>query len=150
VETLFALTQIGRERLRDLISLETVLTLNEAFCENHRQNCAQDGTRDSWEIIQQCEQVDEAAAELRDEYYRIGKVRQGDAGALCVNEAGDAQCNLWASQGDCNANAGAVSYLCVAFLQKELHKMIASLSCRFPRTCSGGMKREHQCCKPHQ
>jgi hypothetical protein len=96
--------------------METVLTLNEAFCENHRQHCAQDGTRDSLEITQQCERVDEAAAELRNEYYRIGSVRQGETGALCVNEAGDANCNLWASQGACNSNAGTVLCLYVALL----------------------------------
>lgn len=103
--------QVGKERLRDLIAMETVINLNEAFCEHHRKHCKPAITTDTAVIIRQCEEVAKAAAEVRDEYYRIGNVPDGEAGALCGNEAGDDQCNRWASEGACNGNAGATPCL---------------------------------------
>lgn len=99
--------QVGRERLRDLLGIETVLTLNEAFCEHHRQKCLLKETQATFRIMQQCDQVTAASAELRDEYYRIGAVHPGEPGNLCVNEEADPMCNRWASEGSCNSNAGA-------------------------------------------
>ena len=82
------------------------MTLNEAFCEHHRKACVPTDAGQELAILRQCDKVEKAAAELREEYYRIGNVRDGQAGALCGNEAGDAMCNRWVSQGACNSNAG--------------------------------------------
>lgn len=98
--------QVGKERLRDLIAMETVLNLNEAFCEHHRQKCVPANTRDGVKMMRQCDQVQVAAADLREEYHRVGSVRDGEDGALCVNAAGDDKCTRWASEGACNGNAG--------------------------------------------
>ena len=82
------------------------MNLNEAFCEHHRRECVPKDAGEEPAILRQCDKVEEAAVELREEYYRIGNVRDGQAGALCGNDAGDAMCNRWASQGVCSSNAG--------------------------------------------
>lgn len=104
-------SQVGKERLRDLIAMETVMTLNEAFCEHHRKTCVPQHAQDGASILGQCDEVEKAAVELREEYYRIGNVQDGQNGALCGNDAGDQRCNLWASEGACNSNAGTTLYL---------------------------------------
>jgi len=49
----------GNELLRDLLAIEPIVTLNQAFCERHRMKCLP-----SEELTRECDYVDKYAEEL--------------------------------------------------------------------------------------
>jgi hypothetical protein len=98
--------QVGQERLRDLLTLETIITLNEAFCDLHRRRCPSHPTDPAAvEIEIECGRVAAASDDLRRDLIRIGHVGRGEPGALCVDQ--DSRCPKWGKAGQCDANAGA-------------------------------------------
>jgi hypothetical protein len=58
-----SLNTTGLELLRDLLAIEVLVTLNEAFCERHRHACPP-----SEELERECGKAEAIAQELRDTY----------------------------------------------------------------------------------
>lgn len=90
--------------MRDLLSIEAILTLNEAFCEHHRDHCAPDISPEAAELLAQCDVVDVAAEELRKELYRVSLLDGDDE--LCQDKE-TSKCTSWKAENQCISNAGA-------------------------------------------
>lgn len=78
----------GLELLRDLLSIEVPLTLNEAFCEHHRKHCPK-----SEELDRECGKVERDAAELD------AALKKLQGGVMCADL--DKECPEWAAAGEC-------------------------------------------------
>lgn len=88
--------------------LETVNTLNEAFCDVHRRHCpAASDSQGAREMARACARAAAASDEVRRDLMRIDDVPAGEPGALCANQASDTECTDWAATGQCDSNAGA-------------------------------------------
>ena len=129
------LLQAGRQRLADLMAIETVLTLNEAFCQHHQTHCVVEQAADeSSGLVAQCEQVEAASAELRAELWRVNSIASPDPGALCKDYDGAADCKTWVARGDCNSNPGASC--------SEVNpRVLAVRVCRLALDCSACPRR---------
>lgn len=101
--------QAGPQRLADLQAIETILTLNEAFCQHHRAHCVDvQKTVGSANIVAQCEAVQQASEELRAELWRVGSLTTPDEDALCQDRSSISDCKEWVRKGECVANAGVM------------------------------------------
>lgn len=97
--------QTGKLRFGDLITLEFVNTLNEAFCERHAKHCLlEDGTVHPT-VQRECKKTFDLAEEIRLEYLALGSVTQNTTDSLCQDQMGE--CDLWAEAGEC-INSGGV------------------------------------------
>jgi hypothetical protein len=131
--------QEGNERLRDLIMLETINTINEAFCDVHRRHCPiGPDVPGAEQMLRECARAAALSDEVRRDLIRIGDVPGGMPGALCVNAAGDETCKRWAASGDCDSNAGV--YVHSAMAINTHHKVFAGV------LGSSWDPRGEQCC----
>lgn len=94
-------TTKGFQLLRDLLAIEVPVTLNQAFCEHHRQFCVP-----SEELERECALVDEYGAELTAALAKIEK----NLPDPCQNL--ESRCTRWAREGECDKNAGYMITTC--------------------------------------
>ncbi|GMH38719.1 hypothetical protein BSKO_06603 [Bryopsis sp. KO-2023] len=103
----------GWRRYSQLISIETVNTLNEAHCQRHLRNCPM-----SPQLIEECGKVHDIATELEKEFMILDK-------ALCRDEETSADCQKWKESGECQKN--------VDFMKKSCTKTCGACSHSKPR-----------------
>ena len=73
-----------QNRLTDVMAMETVNTLNEAFCEHHRLNCPGIETEEVY--VKECGIVREIAEEIHQELIRLSLIPSNMKGAICQDE----------------------------------------------------------------
>lgn len=97
--------QAGPKRLADLLSIDTMLTLNQAFCEHHREHCTEEKSTEGKEhLMALCDAVTEASNALRKDLWRVGNIKTPDPHALCQDHGRPALCKDWVDRGECIAN----------------------------------------------
>jgi hypothetical protein len=92
----------GSLLLRDLLAVETPITLNAAFCERHRKKCPV-----SAQLDEECGRAERLWAELRE---RMPGAEAAAAARGCEDK--DARCGKWAAAGECEKNAGFMRSSC--------------------------------------
>jgi hypothetical protein len=94
--------QTGLARYGQLIVLEFVNTLNEAFCDLHAARCPD--VSDSEEFLRECGHVQELAEEIRLDMMAMGRAAPPDDASLCFNR--HPKCDDWVQE--CDSNAGVL------------------------------------------
>jgi len=89
-----AAVQGSTRRLTDVLAVETINTLNEAFCAHQAAHCP--GVGDNGEYVRECGRVRELAKEVRQELLRMERVPKNQAEAVCKYE--ERACANWAEQ----------------------------------------------------
>ncbi|KAK9819905.1 hypothetical protein WJX72_003823 [[Myrmecia] bisecta] len=91
----------GFELMRDLMAVETIITLNAAFCEHHRAHCPP-----SEELERECGKV----ADMEDALTRMF----AQLAPVLANECSDrdSRCQMWADGGECLSNPGYMLKSC--------------------------------------
>eukprot|EP01025_Chloroclados_australasicus_P052133 TRINITY_DN6067_c1_g1_i1.p1 TRINITY_DN6067_c1_g1~~TRINITY_DN6067_c1_g1_i1.p1 ORF type:complete len:651 (-),score=58.20 TRINITY_DN6067_c1_g1_i1:656-2545(-) len=102
--------QMGMEYLRDLLGIETIVTLNNAFCEHHLANCPKQ--RD---LEKECKIAKDMEKELLQEYRDLDAVPAGSPGSWCSDM--QAKCAEWAADNQCEENPGYMTMYCKASCQ---------------------------------
>lgn len=89
-----------RLRYSHLIAIETVNTLNEAYCQRHMRKCPP-----SPQLLKVCGEVHDIAVELEEELPIL-------EGKLCVDEQPEEQCQTWRDSGECDKNTAYMHESC--------------------------------------
>eukprot|EP01026_Neomeris_dumetosa_P046542 TRINITY_DN39642_c1_g1_i4.p1 TRINITY_DN39642_c1_g1~~TRINITY_DN39642_c1_g1_i4.p1 ORF type:complete len:400 (-),score=44.28 TRINITY_DN39642_c1_g1_i4:273-1445(-) len=97
--------KMGLEYLKDLLGIETIITLNNAFCEHHVAHCPK-----SSQILEECQVAKEMEKELDQEYRDMEAAPRGSPGSWCIDTHD--KCEQWAKQNQCSDNPGYMIMYC--------------------------------------